>query len=233
MKFWAGLIAGLVTGAAAGYFAAKKKFDKQLKSSAEKLEAQYQERLKKELAASKKASDEERDKAVKETEEHAKEHEKSAIIAALKRVEDEDKGVNDGVDICALADDEEDDLLIEGWDAGNGSEFDDPEAEWDAYLESISEYVGTARPYNITEAMFSETKINYQKRKLYLCVDEDQDYAYDADTGNVVEGYHLLIGDEEYDTLIPQRCDNAAWYVRNDREETDYMIQYQNSALLH
>lgn len=232
MKFWAGLIAGLVTGVAAGYFAAKKKFDKQLKTSAEKLETQYQERLKKELADAKKVSDNERDKAVKETEAHAKEHEKEAIVAALKRVEAEDKDVNSGVDVAALAD-EEDDILIEGWDPGNGSEFDDPEAEWDAYMESISEYIGTARPYNITEAMFSETKINYQKRKLYLCVDENQDYAYDAETGNVVENYHMLIGDEEYDTLIPQRCDNAAWYVRNDREETDYMIQYQNSALLH
>lgn len=232
MKFWAGLIVGLITGAAAGYFAAKKKFDKQLKESAEKLETRYQERLKKELDDAKKASDDERDKAVKETEANAKEHEKEAIVAALKRVEEEDKDVNSGVDIDALAD-EEDDILIEGWDPGNGSEFDDPEAEWDAYMDSISEYIGTARPYNITEAMFSETKINYQKRKLYLCVDENQDYAYDAETGNVVENYHLLIGDEEYDTLIPQRCDNAAWYVRNDREETDFMIQYQNSALLH
>lgn len=221
MKFWFGLLAGLAAGAVGGYFAAKKKFDKQLKESAEKLEAQYQDRLKRELS---------------DADKKAEEHEKQSVVEALKKVEDEDAHVNDGVDVIALADeeeDEEDDLIIPDWDPGNGSEFDDPDEEWAEYLDSVSEYVGTARPYNITETMFSETKVHYQKRKLYLCVDEDQDYAYDADTGNIVEGYHLLIGDEEYDTLIPQRCDNAAWYVRNDREETDFMIQYQNSALLH
>ncbi len=221
MKFWFGLLAGLAAGAIGGYFAAKKKFDKQLKEAAEKLETQYQDRLKREL---------------EDADKKAEEHEKQAVVEALKSVEEEDKHVNDGVDVIALADeetDDEEDLLIPDWDAGNGSEFDDPEADWDAYMESISEYIGTARPYNITEAMFSETKIEYQKRKLYLCVDEGQDYAYDAETGNVVENYHLLIGDTEYDTLTPERCDNAAWYVRNDREETDFMLQYQNSALLH
>lgn len=223
MKFWIGLVAGVVAGAVGGYLKAKKDFDKQLKEAAEKLEKQYQERLAKER------------KEVEETAKaEAEEDKKKAVVEALKRVEVEDAHISDGVDIAALADDEDDDLLIPGWDPGDGSEFIDPAEEWKAYAESVKEYVGTARPYNITEEMFSEENLDYNKVKVYIHnSDETSDeYAYDAETGAVIDNYHILIGDDEFDTLSPSRCDHAAWFVRNDREETDYMIQYDGSALL-
>lgn len=222
MKFLLGLLTGLAAGAIGGYVVSKKQFEKDLKEAAEKLEAQYQQRLKKELE--------------KKTEEAEKDKEK-AVVEALKKVEDEDKHMLDGVDINKLADEEEeDDLLIEGWDPGDGSEFVDEDAEWDEYLDSIKEYVGTNRPYNITEEMFSEENLHYRKQKLYLCIYDDpdtEDYAYDPETGETVEDFHNLIGDEAFDTLSAWRCDNAAWFIRNDGNQTDYMVQYQNSALLH
>lgn len=226
MKFWIGLALGAVAGAVGGYLKAKKDFDKQFKEAAEKLEKQYQERLAKER------------KEVEETAKaEAEEDKKKAVVEALKRVENEDTHVNDGVDINALADEEEEDdedLLIPNWDPGDGSEFIDPNEEWKAYFESINEYVGSARPYNITEEMFSEDKLEYNKVKVYIHnKDEDHDeYAYDAETGAVLDNYHLLIGDDDFNTLAPARCDHAAWFVRNDREETDFMIQYDSSALL-
>ena len=223
-NFLLGLISGVTIGAVCGYLKSKKEFEKQLKEAAEKLEAQYQARLAKEVEAAK-----------TETAEKAEEDKKKAVVEALKRVEIEDAHVNDGVDVTALADEEDDeDLLIPGWDAGDGSEFIDPNEEWKAYAESVKEYVGTARPYNITEEMFSEENLDYNKVKVYIHNSDEisDEYAYDAETGAVIDNYHILIGDDEFDTLSPSRCDHAAWFVRNDREETDYMIQYDGSALL-
>lgn len=225
-KFVLGLIAGVAIGAVGGYLKSKKEFEKQLKEAAEKLEAQYQARLAKEVDAAK-----------TEAAEQAEEDKKKAVVEALKRVEVEDSHVNDGVDVAKLADeetDDEDDLLIPGWDAGDGSEFIDPDEEWEAYYQSIKEYIGTARPYNITEEVFSETKMDYNKVKVYIHNSDEnsEEYAYDAETGERLDNYHILIGDNEFDTLAPARCDHAAWFVRNDREETDYMIQYEGSALL-
>lgn len=225
-NFLLGLIAGVTIGAVGGYLKSKKEFEKQLKEAADKLEAQYQARLAKEVEAAK-----------TETAEKAEEDKKKAVVEALKRVEIEDAHVEDGVDLAALADEEgedDEDLLIPGWDPGDGSEFIDPAEEWKAYAESVKEYVGTARPYNITEEMFSEENLDYNKVKVYVHnADENTgEYAYDAETGAVIDNYHILIGDDEFDTLSPSRCDHAAWFVRNDREETDYMIQYDGSALL-
>ena len=225
-NFLLGLIVGATIGAVGGYLKSKKEFEKQLKEAAEKLETQYQARLAKEIEATK-----------AETAEQAEEEDKKqAVVEALKRVEIEDSHVSDGVDIAALSDEEEDDedLLIPDWDPGDGSEFIDPSEEWKAYAESVKEYVGTARPYNITEEMFSEENLDYNKVKVYIHnADETSgEYAYDAETGAVIDNYHILIGDDEFDTLSPSRCDHAAWFVRNDREETDYMIQYDGSALL-
>ena len=224
-NFLLGLIAGVTIGAVGGYLKSKKEFEKQLKEAAEKLEAQYKARLAKDIEATK-----------AETAAQAEEDKKQAVIEALKRAEIEDAHVNDGVDIAALSDEEEDDedLLIPGWDPGDGSEFIDPAEEWKAYAESVKEYVGTARPYNITEEMFSEENLDYNKVKVYIhnADENSSEYAYDAETGAVIDNYHILIGDDEFDTLSPSRCDHAAWFVRNDREETDYMIQYDGSALL-
>lgn len=221
-KFLTGLAIGLVGGGVTGYFVARKKAKKELKEALEKAEARYQYL---------------RDVDAAEANADKKEAIEKAKVEALKRVEEEDRYIDQGVDVIALADEEEDedDLLIEGWDAGNGSEFDDPEKDWAEYLDSISEYIGTARPYNITEEMYSEGNPDYQKRKLYLCIYDDpdtEDYAYDADTGEIEPNWHMLIGDQDFDTMSSWRCDGGAWYIRNDREETDFMCQYQNSALL-
>ena len=225
-RFLLGLAVGAVSGALAGYFAAREKSKKELKEALEKAEARYQflrDQEKSEAAV-------EKDKAVKE-----------AVVEALKNVEEEDSHILDGVDVLALSEEElkekerwekwkEDGLVL--------NEEDDrtPEEEWDDYFDSVKEYVGTARPYNITEEMYSEEVDNgYAKVKMILCVyddEEHEDYAYDADSGKIIEGYHDLIGDDEFDTMDPCRCDCGAWYIRNDREETDFMVQYQNSALL-
>lgn len=232
-NFLIGLAVGLAGGAITGYFVSKREFEKNLKEAAEKLEAQYKKRLAEELKAKDEAIDGKVEQAVNETKEKAEEEKKKAIVDALKRVVEEDADLEDGVDVLALSREEELTWEKDGVIVHPGSEFEDEEAEWADYLDSITEYIGTNRPYNITEEMYSEGNQHYEKVKLYLCVDEDQDYAYDADTGEVIKDYHEVIGDQAFDTLSPYRCDNAAWYIRNDGESTDYMVQYQNSALLH
>lgn len=217
-RFIAGLIAGLAAGAVSGYFVARKKFNAELKEALDKAEARYKFLR----DADKSEAETEKQKAIEE-----------AKVEAIKTVLTEDAHINDGVDLNALCREEE----AERYGAGlivehPGSEFYDEEQDWNDYLESVSEYVGSSIPYNITEEMFSETHQHYEKRKLYLCVDEGEDYAYDADTGDIVDNYHDVIGDETHDTLSPEREMGGAWYVRNDMEATDYMIQYQNSALL-
>ena len=217
-RFIAGLIAGLAAGAAGGYFAARKKFKAELKDALDKAEVRYQHLR----GVDHSEAEMEKRKAIEE-----------AKIEAIKTVLAEDAHINDGVDLDALCREEEEEARGSGLIVEHpGSEFYDEEQDWDDYLESVSEYVGSAVPYNITEEMFSETHQHYEKRKLYLCVDEGEDYAYDADTGDIVDGYHDLIGDESHNTLDPEREMGGAWYVRNDMEATDFMIQYQNSALL-
>lgn len=106
-------------------------------------------------------------------------------------------------------------------------EFDEDELA-DArvqFAREAEEYMGTGRPYNITEDEFSTPYQGYNK--VTMVINEDVDRAYDADTGEEIEDWHDIIGDQTYDTLNPEHEDDfGAIYVRSENQGTDYHVTY-------
>lgn len=106
-------------------------------------------------------------------------------------------------------------------------EFDEEELA-DARIQfsrEVEEYIGTSRPYNITEDEFNTPYQGYNK--VTMVINEDVDRAYDADTGEEIEDWHDIIGDQTYDTLNPEHEDDfGAIYVRSENQGTDYHVTY-------
>lgn len=106
-------------------------------------------------------------------------------------------------------------------------EFDEDELA-DArvqFAREAEEYMGTGRPYNITEEEFGTPYQGYNK--VTMVINEDVDRAYDADTGEEIEDWHDIIGDQTYDTLNPEHEDDfGAIYVRSENQGTDYHVTY-------
>lgn len=106
-------------------------------------------------------------------------------------------------------------------------EFDEEELA-DARIQfarEVEEYIGTGRPYNITEEEFGTPYQGYNK--VTMVINEDVDRAYDADTGEEIEDWHDIIGDQTYDTLNPKYEDDfGAIYVRSENQGTDYHVTY-------
>ena len=60
-----------------------------------------------------------------------------------------------------------------------------------------------------------------------MVINEDVDRAYDADTGEEIEDWHDIIGDQTFDTLNPEHEDDfGAIYVRSENQGTDYHVTY-------
>lgn len=112
-------------------------------------------------------------------------------------------------------------------EADEDYEFDEDELE-DArvqFAREVEEYIGTGRPYNITEEEFGTPYQGYNK--VTMAINEDVDRAYDADTGEEIEDWHDIIGDQTYDTLNPEHEDDfGAIYVRSENQGTDYHVTY-------
>lgn len=106
-------------------------------------------------------------------------------------------------------------------------EFDEEELA-DARIQfarEVEEYIGTGRPYNITEDEFNTPYQGYNK--VTMVINEDVDRAYDADTGEEIDDWHDIIGDQTYDTLNPEHEDDfGAIYVRSENQGTDYHVTY-------
>lgn len=106
-------------------------------------------------------------------------------------------------------------------------EFDEEELA-DArvqFAREVEEYIGTGRPYNITEDEFNTPYQGYNK--VTMVINEDVDRAYDADTGEEIEDWHDIIGDQTFDTLNPEHEDDfGAIYVRSENQGTDYHVTY-------
>lgn len=112
-------------------------------------------------------------------------------------------------------------------EADEDYEFDEEELA-DArvqFAREVEEYIGTGRPYNITEEEFGTPYQGYNK--VTMVINEDVDRAYDADTGEEIEDWHDIIGDQTYDTLNPEHEDDfGAIYVRSENQGTDYHVTY-------
>lgn len=112
-------------------------------------------------------------------------------------------------------------------EADEDYEFDEEELA-DArvqFAREVEEYIGTGRPYNITEDEFNTPYQGYNK--VTMVINEDVDRAYDADTGEEIEDWHDIIGDQTFDTLNPEHEDDfGAIYVRSENQGTDYHVTY-------
>jgi hypothetical protein len=117
--------------------------------------------------------------------------------------------------------------LSEEEEADEDYEFDEEELA-DArvqFAREVEEYIGTGRPYNITEEEFGTPYQGYNK--VTMVINEDVDRAYDADTGEEIEDWHDIIGDQTFDTLNPEHEDDfGAIYVRSENQGTDYHVTY-------
>lgn len=210
-----GLI-GFAIGSVAGYFVAKRKFDKKLASVTESMERTYQAMKERD----KKKADEEKQEAVEK-----------AKVETKQQVREEDNSV----DVIRLAEAEERELN-EFWETiSTDPEFND---DWKKYFESIEDYlVSTAvavPPYNITEEMFADISNHFNKVHIVLDKSTEFESARNADTGEEIFEFHDSIGDIEHDTLNPKRKIGGYWYVRNPYEDTDYCVEVITMAdLVH
>lgn len=197
-------IVSFLVGGVGGYLFAKRQYQKKLDETIESIN--------------------ETQRAVSE-----KKSEEKATASEKDEKVDEDKDVDGHVDVYALSkeesdkeEDEEDDSLY----------FDDYDKKARIEFESKFEnYYGTNIPYPITQETYDEHDGTHTKRHIFIYADEDK--AYDQDTGEEVENFHVSIGDDEYDTLNE---DNAVdfpgcWYIRNDAEGIDYEVEYSNRIL--
>lgn len=93
------------------------------------------------------------------------------------------------------------------------------------FQKEIEEYIGTRIPYNITKHMY-DTPYNYFTKSI-LVINEKEDRAYDANTGEELEDWHEVIGDRDYGTLDEDKKDEfGVIYIRCENISTDYEITY-------
>lgn len=208
-------VIGLLAGALGGYFVAKRRFDKELE---------------KEIKAIKETNE-----ALQKKREEKKAEEESKTI----ETEEEPEDLTQHPDVDALA-------AEEGYDE-NYSYVDEPdedgyyinphngepetEAEREARLyeeecrKEIEQYISEGHDaYNITEEMYNEPFEGYKKG--IVMINEELDEAYDSDTGERIEDWHVALG-TDWGTLDTEREDhNGRIFIRCERLATDYEVDY-------
>lgn len=210
-----GFLSGALVGSIVTYFVVKKKFDKSLsdkiKAIAETNEAVRDLR-------NKKGGPDKTDEEVEDT--------------------DEDEDINGHVDISKLSEEEIANGEAEDyWDElehitddedEDGLYEDDEEQELrlarEAFAKEIEEYVGSGRPYNITAEMYDEPYEGFAKSS--CVINEDEDRAYDGNTGEEIEDWREVIG-VDFGTIDDNKKDDSGRiFVRSERNATDYEITY-------
>lgn len=191
-------IVGAIAGGVAGFFAAKAHYKKKFDAELEAIRTTHEE-----------------------------------INSSKNKMETETKGDKNSVyhqisiksnDSYEDDDDSEDesDEDYDEYDLDDDRELEDARIQFEREVE---EYVGTGRPYNITEDEFNTPYEGYNK--VVMVINEDVDRAYDADTGEEIDDWHDIIGDKTYDTLNPERKDDfGSIYVRSENQGTDYQVTY-------
>lgn len=210
-----GFLSGALIGSIATYFVVKKKFDKALsdkiKSIAETNEAVRELKNKKEK----------HDKKDKESETTDEDEDINGHVNILKLSEEEiakDEAEDYWDELEHIADDEDEDGFYE----------DDEERELrlarEAFAKEIEEYVGSGRPYNITAEMYDEPYEGFGKSS--CVINEDEDRAYDGNTGEEIEDWREVIG-VDFGTIDDDKKDDSGRiFVRSERNATDYEITY-------
>lgn len=186
MKYAISALLGMILGGAAGYFVAKKKFDKEL---------------------------EKRVAAIKETQEALREKKEAEEQAAAEKEQELQKAEAEetaGVDVNKLADEESDDEV-----AAAQRELE----------KEVHEYLRTGEAYNITKAEYDEPYPGFGKS--VLMINENEDRAYDANTGEEVEDWRVCVAEED-GTLDESNADpeTGRIYIRSERMAMDYEIAY-------
>lgn len=197
MKNVISLIIGIAIGATAGYFVAKK---------------QYEKKLGKEIDSIKKTQD---DLTRKEVE--------TAVEEALKEQEENDPDANGNGHIDlekACAEEDEDEDYGEEFDDYRAER----EEARQQFLEELDELCRDVDvPYNITEAQYNKPYEGYEKGG--IIIDQETDRAYDEETGEEIDFYHDIIGDLDYGTLDEERRDEYGhFYIRCPKVWTDYKV---------
>lgn len=195
MKYAISALLGMILGGAAGYFVAKKRFDKEL---------------------------EKRVAAIKETHEALREKKESEEQAAAEKEQELQKAEAEetaGVDINKLADEESDDEDYNYFDS------DEVVAAQREFEKEVHEYLRTGEAYNITKAEYDEPYPGFGKS--VLMINENEDRAYDANTGEEVEDWRVCIAEED-GTLDESNADpeTGRIYIRSERMAMDYEIAY-------
>lgn len=199
--------AGLIVGLGGGYLVAKRKFDKKLKKELEAIKETQAA-----IDASKKAKEESKEAEVAEAQEKE-----------TKEEPDDEDEENGHVDVYRLAEEEQDDD-DDYWPGYETPEERELRLEKEAYQREVNEYIGSQSAYNITQQQFEERNGN-DKVVMMICRADDR--AYNADTGEEIEDYHLEIMDDELGTLEPDKADEfGCYYVHSERSDTDYEVRF-------
>lgn len=191
MKYAIGALLGLFVGCAAGYFIAKKKFDKELE---------------KRIAAVKETQD-----ALQKKKDKAAEKEQE-----LQQTEAEETA---GVNVEILANEEDEDEDYGYFDS------DEVESAKREFEKEVRDYIRTGEAYNITKAEYDELCPGFGKS--ILVINENEDRAYDGNTGEEVEDWRVCIAEED-GTLDESNADpeTGKIYIRSERMAMDYEITY-------
>lgn len=215
MKVIIGGLVGLAIGAIGGYFVAKRKFNKELEARIKAI-ADTKEDLKKIREEAKKQEETTEDR------EEPTDIPNEGITASVL-----DK-------LCEGEEDVETDDTVQSY---NPEEIDPYELELETEDErearlyeaqcrrEVEQYISEGHDaYNITEEMYNEPFEGYKKG---ICmINEEADEAYDADTGEIIEDWHVALG-TDWGTIDEERADhNGRIFVRCERLATDYEIDY-------
>lgn len=191
-------IVGAIAGSVAGFFAAKAHYKKKFDAELEAIRTTHAE-----INASK-------NKMETETKGDNEEHSNESIVYNLAEEEDDSE------------DDSDESYEYDEYDLDEDRELEDARIQ---FRREVEEYIGTSRPYNITEDEFNTPYEGYNK--VMMVINEDVDRAYDADTGEEIDDWHDIIGDKTYGTLNPERKDDfGSIYVRSENQGTDYQVTY-------
>lgn len=199
MKYVISAALGAILGAAVGYFVAGAKYKKKLEKELNAIRDTQQE-----LAARKEAKEE----PASETAEEPKTEEKSSATI-VKELSDEESDADDD----------------DGYDYFDSDELRRAQAEFD---KEVSDYFrGNGNAYVISKAEYDRAFPGHGKS--VLVIHENDDRAYDANTGEEVVDWREAVAYDE-GTLDEENADpeTGKIYIRSEREAMDYEISYSH-----